>query len=692
MITVLDIECTFTGSFGSGDATPYNANNRLVSVGYKTNTGLSEYLFFHHKEMNDNERQANIKKLQQVLDSTDMLVGHNLKFDYIWLVESGFKYDKLFYDTMIFEYVNARGIRKPLSLAEITKEYGFQDKGDILHKYCGELGLSVSEIPSKELAEYGMGDVEITYNLYHAQVAKIKSDPLISSMKPVLKLMNEFLPIVAEMERNGAKIDVTALDEVEAQFRAEYNILEERLKELTTQVMGHTPINLASPEQLSWVLYSRKVKDKELWANTFNLGTELKNGVVKQKYPTRHTDAEFSKVIREQTTLLRRTIAKQCSECGGKGYIQKYNKDGSPSKRLNVCHTCHKTGLIYEDTPHLAGLKIKPISYEHTSVGGFGSSKETIDELLQLNISDEAREFLTCLKRYNAISTYLTSFVEGIRKNIADDGLLHCNLNQTITATGRLSSSNPNLQNQPRSGTFPIRRVFVSRFDGGKVLEVDWSGLEFRTAVALSGDLQGKHDIDNKEDIHQFTADTISKYGQPTTRQEAKAHTFKPLFAGMSGTEAEIKYYEEFNKKYAQIHAWQDSLVEYALKHKHIQSPSGRVYAFPFVERLRGNRVRNQTQIYNYCIQGFATGDLMPCTLIEISRELRKYKSVLFLTVHDSVLIDVHPDEIDIIPQVIFKCFDNIEAELKRRFNFESIVKFAYEAKMGDNWLNAKVI
>jgi DNA polymerase-1 len=158
----------------------------------------------------------------------------------------------------------------------------------------------------------------------------------------------------------------------------------------------------------------------------------------------------------------------------------------------------------------------------------------------------------------------------------------------------------------------------------------------------------------------------------------------------MSGTDAEIKYYEEFNKKYEGIHVWQESLVELALKNKYIQSPSGRIYAFPYVKRLKHNRVVNQTQIYNYIIQGFATGDLMPCTLIDLNKALKGYKSIAVLTVHDSVLIDVHPDELDTIPKIVFDCFDNIHKHLKDRFNFESIVKFAYEAKLGDNWLEGK--
>ena len=89
---------------------------------------------------------------------------------------------------------------------------------------------------------------------------------------------------------------------------------------------------------------------------------------------------------------------------------------------------------------------------------------------------------------------------------------------QCVTSTGRLSSRNPNFQNQPRAKTFPIRKVINSRFENGKIMEIDFAQLEFRTAVFLSQDKQGMEDIKNGVDVHQYTADIIG-----CSRQEAKA-------------------------------------------------------------------------------------------------------------------------------------------------------------------------
>ena len=100
----------------------------------------------------------------------------------------------------------------------------------------------------------------------------------------------------------------------------------------------------------------------------------------------------------------------------------------------------------------------------------------------------EASSFLQDLKRLSALDTYLSSFVEGIKTHVKSDGMLHVRLLQHRTATGRFSGADPNMQNMPRGGTFPVKKVFVSRWEGCKILEADFAQLEFRTAAYLSQD------------------------------------------------------------------------------------------------------------------------------------------------------------------------------------------------------------
>ena len=78
--------------------------------------------------------------------------------------------------------------------------------------------------------------------------------------------------------------------------------------------------------------------------------------------------------------------------------------------------------------------------------------------------------------------------MDGITNYTKEDGFLHVGLTQHITSTGRFSGRNPNMQNMPRGGTFPVKKVFVSRWQGGQILEADFAQLEFRVAAYLSQD------------------------------------------------------------------------------------------------------------------------------------------------------------------------------------------------------------
>jgi DNA polymerase-1 len=207
MITVLDIETTFTKE---GDPTPFNPNNRLVSIGIN-----NEYFFFYHKEMNDMKKiQENKIAIQKILDESVLVVGHNLKFDMSWMYEFGFKYEGKLYDTMLAEYVVNRGAKdKSISLKESCKRRGLSMKSDILSTYM-DSGYGIDEIPMEKLEEYGKQDVAITKQLYLTQV-RLYNQPGNKVLKPTRDLMNDFLRVLIDMECNGNYIDLQELDVVE---------------------------------------------------------------------------------------------------------------------------------------------------------------------------------------------------------------------------------------------------------------------------------------------------------------------------------------------------------------------------------------------------------------------------------------------------------------------------------------------
>jgi DNA polymerase I-like protein with 3'-5' exonuclease and polymerase domains len=664
MITVLDAETSFQIVDGKVDPLPFNPNNCLVSIGVN-----DEYYFFNHNHENF-DIQSNHKAVQDILDKTTLLVGHNIKFDLVWLLESGFKYNGRLYDTMIGEYILLRGIRKPLSLKDICKRRSISQKSDAVDDYM-KRKISFEDIPVNIIEEYGRQDVVSTRALFDAQMADFKKEGNKSLLKSA-KMMNEFLPVLADMEINGIHIDLDALNNVELEFKEEFGRLAQQIKKIIEDKMGDTPINPASTEQLSWLIYSRKVTDKKKWADMFNIGID-KFTKKKKRRPTL-SKSRFRDMVVANTEVIKKTSATKCLHCNGTGQIRKFKVNGERYKNLSKCHECGGQGVIYLELNRTAGFNQFPIGVSEVAEGGFKTDRDTLRKL-SMRAKGDMKEFVDLIIRYNAIDTYLNTFVNGIRDHVNTDSILHPKFMQCVTATARLSSRDPNFQNQPRGNTFPIRKVITSRFKGGQIMEIDFSQLEFRTAVFLAQDKQGMKDIEDGIDVHQFTADTIG-----VSRQDAKAHTFK--------------YYKAFLEKYKDIAKWHENLQSDAIQYKKVKLPSGREYAFPYAQRQAWGGSSYSTQIKNYPVQGFATADIVPIACIN-AYKMMKYsnvKSLLINTVHDSIVVDAHPDEIVAMTKILNRATRNVIDSLYDFYKVEFNVPLDTELKVGYNWLDMQEI
>jgi DNA polymerase-1 len=363
-------------------------------------------------------------------------------------------------------------------------------------------------------------------------------------------------------------------------------------------------------------------------------------------------------------------------------------KDGTPSKALRVCKQCGGKGVIYRSTGEVAGFKIIPRNVRDVASAGFKTDKETLAEIRD-TLSGPAREFADAYVRYNALRMYLGTFVEGMKNNVDDKGLIHPEFMQCVTATGRLSSRNPNFQNMPRGNTFEIRKVVESRFQGGKIIEGDYSQLEFRVAGFLAKDSQVYIDVGEGTDVHSYTASVIG-----CSRQEAKAHTFKPLYGGTTGTEDQQRYYRAFKDKYEGVTSWHGYLQREAVEKRVITLPSGRQYAFPDARWTKYGTATYRTNICNYPVQGFATADLLPIALVELDGFFAEnnLQSVICNTVHDSIVIDAHPSEINICIKLMQEAMLCLPHETNRRYNVTYDMPVGIEIKMGDNWLDLQEV
>ena len=677
MKLTLDIENTVTKRDGKMHLDPFEPENSLTMVGMLNDQGVKRIVTFDHSEVDADEYGHVL--VQEFLDAATILICHNAAYDLMWLWESGFKYDGPVFDTMLAEYVLQRGIKEPLSLEACAERYELDTKKqDTLKEYFKQ-GYSTRNIPYNELCEYLSADLNATQQLCDKQVRRLHSCDDAGLMNTVV-LTNEVAVCLARIYQRGFKVDLSALEQVREEFEKEKAQLNSDLHEYICKYMGDTPINLNSPEQLSWVIYGRRVTDKLYWSNNIDPYMD---------------DAAFRSLIEVGTEKMRRTVARQCPACEGAGYIRKLKKNGQPYSKDSRCIRCNTEGYIYEPTIDVAGFKFKPPSPKWASANGFTTSKlnlEILEGAARTKGMEDAADFLSKVRRLSAIDTYLSSFVEGIQTHTKQDGKLHVRLLQHRTATGRFSGADPNMQNMPRGGTFPVKKVFVSRFDGGKIMEADFAQLEFRAAAYLSQDGVAIDEVSNGFDVHSYTAKVITDAGQPTDRQSAKAHTFAPLYGatGFGRTKAEATYYEHFTEKYKGVADWHSRLAKEAIETQKITTPSGREFAFPSVVRKASGRVSHFTQIKNYPVQSFATADIVPIALLHIDELLKDMQSCIVNTVHDSIVVDVHPDEESKVINIIQQTNDALPYLITQRWGVEFNVPLLLEAKIGPNWLDTK--
>ena len=704
LITFLDWETTFTTSAeGKTNPTPYDPENYLLCGAWATLTvdqiirslqdiehPVASWAYFGPDPKGDPDgtyAKSHKVKFQKVLDETVLLVAHNAKFEWMWLKAAGFKYDGAIDCTMIREYVMQRGIKKALGLKDLALASGQTAlKDDMLDNYISS-GFKMQDIPLEELRDYNLQDIAVLVQLWFSQQARLSTD-VSKGLIPTITMMNEFTKCLVEMEGNGIKIDLEALEEVKQKYLAEQVSLKLMIQQGIADVMGDTPINYNSPEQLSQLIYSRKVLDKKKWSTIFNIGSELKNGVTRPRYRHFMKEGKYVKTVRKETEVIYRTSASQCPDCTGSGRVYPPKKDGTPGLRRRICKPCEGVGVLYTTGREVAGFKRTARSSKDTSIGGWKVDADTLKVFQEQSTLGAEREFFAGLIRLNQIKTYLKTFVGGVERYVGKDGILHQNYLQCVAATGRLVSRDPNAQNWPRGFTFPIRRCFISRFTGGVLTHADQGQLEYRVAVLLANDEAGRADIRNKVDAHQYTADIIG-----VNRQEAKAHTFKPLYGGSTGTKAEKSYYTQFLLKHEGISRWHEQLQTEAVTNKTIRIPSGREYAFPYARRLRNGGTSQSTQIKNYPVQGFATADLVPIWIIILfGLWTPDIKSLLCMTTHDDVVIDTHPAEKQLVIELVLEAHRRLPDNVQLRYNYKIDIPLAVEVKQGPNLMQLETV
>lgn len=298
-------------------------------------------------------------------------------------------------------------------------------------------------------------------------------------------------------------------------------------------------------------------------------------------------------------------------------------------------------------------------------------------------------KFIELRKRQAKLTARMDKALKNFMSCVEADDVLRAQFNQTVTKTHRLSSSGAvysvQFQNLPRE----YKPLFTARHKGWYMAEIDGAQLEFRVAAFLGQDSQATYDINEGVDVHQFTADTITAAGQETDRQSAKAHTFKPLFGGLSGTDAEQEYYRAFQEKYKGIADTQKGWVNEVVRTKQLRLASGLIAYWPDAKRQGSGWVTNTPQIYNLPVQSLATAEIIPIAVTKLWHDLKRNNMESFLcnTVHDSAIAEVHPDEVLQFQDLAVRAFSGfVYKYLKTVYNIQFNVPLGAGLKIGYHW------
>lgn len=545
--------------------------------------------FYIPMPLNRAETLQRLELLKPVLDNDNiLLVGQNMKYDIMVLQNYG-----------LFENVNAARLFDTMIahfLLHPSQKHNMDDMAETLLNYKtihidsligkGKNQISMHLVPIEEVTEYAAEDADITLQLY------LKLKECMKESKEITNLFNNIemplMPVLAQMERTGVRIDSDALKVFADKLKDEIKQTEDNIYRLAGE-----KFNIASPKQVGEVLFER--------------------------------------------------------------------------------------------------LKINP-SAKKTRTGQFSTNEETLQKMV--NDHPIVKEILY----YRGLMKLLNTYAEALPQLVLPStGHIHTSFNQTVVVTGRLSSSNPNLQNIPireQSGK-EIRKAFVASDDKHVILAADYSQVELRLMAHFSQDPHMLEAFQNDKDVHAATASLIYKVPLEDVtkemRRNAKTANFGIIYGistfGLSERldipRKEAKeLIDGYFASFPGVKEYMDKAIEQTRESGHTTTLHGRRRDLPDINSrnatVRGMAERNAI---NAPIQGSAA-DIIKIAMINIDREIKRnnLKSKMILQVHDELVFDTLKEEVEQMKAIIKHEMENAVA---------LSIPLVAEIGIGDNWLDA---
>jgi DNA polymerase I len=323
---------------------------------------------------------------------------------------------------------------------------------------------------------------------------------------------------------------------------------------------------------------------------------------------------------------------------------------------------------------------------------GYSTNAEVLEEL------SDKHPIIEKVTYYRQLTKLYSTYVEGLKAVIDEDGKIHSSFNQAVTATGRLSSTEPNLQNIPIKYEMgkEIRKVFVPNNSDQVILSADYSQIELRVLAHIGNDENLIDAFIHHSDIHTKTASEVFKVPidevTSTQRSNAKAVNFGIVYGigdfslakdlKISRKEARI-YIDTYFDRYPGVKKYMDDIINQAKETLYVTTVMNRRRFIPEI-KASNKMVRSfgERLAMNTPIQGSAA-DIIKLAMVNVYNEIKEkgFKSKLILQVHDELILNVYKDELEEVKAMVKREMENV---LKLRVPLE------VDISVGGNWYEAK--
>ena len=590
----------------------------------------------------------------------DFLVGCNMSFDLCYLYQHDSRLKRLLQGKRLWD----------IQLAEYLLS-GQTEKWPSLDRMSGKYGLPIKDSSVTSMFEVGIGadkipedvirpylfqDLENTEAIAEKQIAEVVR---LGMMDLVVSQM-EALHCVTEMMYNGMNVDFKYFAKYASEVATDYADIEFKLEKAVKGIAPrYFPLtDIDSSLQWSKLLFGGVSKVVEKEAAGF-----YKNGKPKFKNVTKNiTYPAFS------------TIAPRDE------------------------WTSEKTGKVSVD-------------------------EEVLRYIVLVDLIPQVKDVASLLLEYRETAKQLTTYIQGLGKHVIKvnkQDYIYSRINQVTTATGRLSSTTPNIQNISNN---PIKAIFTSRYEDGCLVEFDFKQLEVAVLAHITKCKQLIADIAGGADIHnELYKEMYSKYPDASTRKWFKRLTFGLIYgagaktlSAQAGCSIDVakKFVLTFYTRYPEVRTWNDrmsaessafgehtELIEggksITRQWKHI-SETKRIYTFnEYKSKYEGTRdyTFSPTELKNYPVQGLATGDIVPLMLGIVFRELINTCGVkLINTIHDSILLDCSREAVESgVVERIKRLLDNTHKYYQMTFGIPLALKLSAGVSSGKNWFEMEEV